>query len=160
MPPRSAGILMYRRKQGRTEVLLVHPGGPYWKNKDNGSWSIPKGEYTLEEYPLDAAKREFEEELGFIPQHGNLIELGEIRLKSGKRVYAWAIEGDCDPSAVSSNNFEIIWPPGSNTKKKFPEIDRAAWFDLGTARIKINPAQINFIDALENTLARTGSGRM
>ncbi len=154
MASRSAGLLMYRRKHGRTEVLLAHPGGPLWKNKDFGAWSIPKGEYDRTEDPLEAARREFEEELGFRPQKGDrIIELGETRLKSGKRVRAWAFEGDCDPSLISSNTFRLQWPPKSGKIKEFPEVDRAAWFDLETAREKINPGQIIFIDTLENMLA-------
>ncbi len=156
MPSRSAGLLMYRRNHSRTEVLLVHPGGPFWKNRDAGAWSIPKGEYAPAEEPLAAAMREFEEELGFYPQMENPIELGEIRLKSGKQVCAWAFEGECDPASVSSNTFSMRWPPGSDKVKEFPEVDRAQWFGLDEARAKINPGQINFIDALENMLSKPG----
>lgn len=152
MARKSAGLLMYRKKHSLTEILLVHPGGPLWKNKDQGAWSIPKGEYESGEDPLAAAKREFEEELGFPPPEENFIELGEIRQKSGKQVCAWAVEGDCDPSPVSSNTFAMQWPPGSGKNGQFPEVDRAEWFDTDTARNKINPAQINFIDVLENIL--------
>lgn len=147
MAARSAGLIMYRRVAGRLEVLLVHPGGPFWKNKDNGAWSIPKGEYAMDEEPLDAARREFEEELGFSPG-GDFLFLGEIRQKGGKVVTAWAFEGDCDPSAIVSNNFQMEWPPKSGIMKDFPEVDRAGWFDPETAREKINPAQAALIDRL------------
>ena len=146
MAKTSAGLLMYRQKQGRTEVLLVHPGGPWWKKKDLGAWSIPKGEYT-DEAPLSAARREFEEELGFAPE-GDLLFLGSIFQKGGKQVTAWATEGDCDPETVVSNTFSLEWPPNSGNIREFPEIDRAAWFDPETARKKINPAQIPLIDRL------------
>lgn len=149
---------MYRKKTGTIEVLLVHPGGPLWKNKDQGAWSIPKGEYESCEPPFEAAKREFEEELGFPPPSENFIELGEIRQKNGKRVCAWAVKGDCDPSLISSNTFSMQWPPGSGKTRQFPEVDRAGWFDTDTAREKINPAQTNFIDALENILDKAGTG--
>ncbi|MFW6081295.1 MAG: NUDIX domain-containing protein [Desulfosalsimonas sp.] len=157
MTPTSAGLLMYRKKQGRVQVLLVHPGGPFWKNKDAGAWSIPKGEYDPQrEEPMAAARREFEEELGFPPFMENPVELGEIRLKSGKRIRAWAFEGDCDPAAVRCNTFSMQWPPKSTVIKEFYEVDRAEWFDLDRARDKINPGQAGFVDALENILARSG----
>lgn len=145
---------MYREKKGKIEVLLVHPGGPFWKNRDQGAWSIPKGEYEAGEDTLEAAKREFEEELGFPAPSKDFTNLGEIRQKGGKRVCAWAFEGDCDPSLISSNTFSMQWPPGSAKTMEFPEVDRAQWFDPDTARKKINPAQTNFIDALENILKK------
>ncbi|MBS3732218.1 MAG: NUDIX domain-containing protein [Desulfobacterales bacterium] len=152
----SAGLLMYRRKAGRLEVLLVHPGGPFWKNKDAGAWSIPKGEADPAENLLETARREFAEELGFSPQIENLIDLGEIRQKSGKRVRAWAFEGDLDPDAIVSNTFSMQWPPKYGRTQTFPEVDRAAWLDPATARKKINPGQIPFLGALENLLAESG----
>ena len=152
----SAGLLMYRGKSGRLEVLLVHPGGPFWKNKDAGAWSIPKGEGGPEEDLLETAGREFAEELGFSPEIEKPIDLGEIRQKSGKRVRAWAFEGDLDPEAIVSNTFSMQWPPKSGRTQTFPEVDRAAWLDPATAREKINPGQIPFLEALENILAESG----
>jgi len=143
----SAGLLLYRRRGGMLELLLVHPGGPFWKNKDPGAWSIPKGEYTGDEAPLAAARREFAEELGFAPE-GEFIYLGEIRQKGGKTVMAWAVEGDCDPSTIVSNTFSMEYPPKSGKFREFPEIDRAAWFDPESAKEKINPAQAPLIDRL------------
>jgi predicted NUDIX family NTP pyrophosphohydrolase len=129
-------------------VLLVHPGGPFWAKKDAGAWSIPKGEYVDgEEDPLACARREFEEELG-TPAPGDLVPLGEVRQKSGKRVTAWAAAGDLDPTGVASNTFTMEWPPRSGRMQEFPEIDRAAWFALDEAREKINPAQAAFLDRL------------
>ncbi len=147
MAAKSAGLLMYRRAAGRLEVLLVHPGGPLWKNKDVHAWSIPKGEYADDEDPLDAARREFEEEMGFSPPE-NEVELGEIRQKGGKRVIAWAVEGDCDPSAIVSSTFTMQWPPKSGKVQEFPEIDRAAWFDPDTAREKLHKGQVTLVDRL------------
>jgi len=148
MTKTSAGLLMYRRLTGgELEVLLVHPGGPYWAKKDEGAWSIPKGEYTDNEDARDAAIREFEEELGFAPS-GDLIELGQTKLASGKIVSAWALEGDWDPANLSSNTFKMEWPPKSGVMTEFPEVDRAAWFDIDTARVKINSGQIPFLDTL------------
>lgn len=149
----SAGLLMYRRKAGKLEVLLVHPGGPFWKNKDAGAWSIPKGEADPAADLLETARREFAEELGFSPQIEKPIDLGEIRQKSGKRIRAWAFEGDLDPDAIASNTFSMQWPPKSGRTQTFPEVDRAAWLDPATARKKINPGQIPFLDMLENLLA-------
>ena len=145
---RSAGILLYRRVPGGLEVLLVHPGGPFWTKKDAGAWSIPKGEYEPGDDPLTAARREFEEELGSAPPDGGLVELGEIRQKSGKLVSAWALEGELDATAAFSNTFEIEWPPRSGRIQEFPEVDRAEWFVLERAREKINPAQAAFLDRL------------
>jgi predicted NUDIX family NTP pyrophosphohydrolase len=129
-------------------VLLVHPGGPFWAKKDAGAWSIPKGEYVDgEEDPLACARREFEEELG-TPPPDDLVPLGEVRQKSGKRVTAWAAAGDLDPTGIVSNTFTIEWPPRSGRMREFPEIDRAAWFALDEAREKINSAQAAFLDRL------------
>ncbi len=154
MPKRSAGILLFRRRGPQTEVLLAHPGGPLWKNKDEGSWSIPKGEYTGDEDPLQAAKREFQEETGAAIS-GDIIPLGEIRQRSGKIVSAWALERDLDPATVRSNTFSMIWPPRSGKSQEFPEIDRAEWLSLDTARRKILPAQAELLDRLEAHLRRS-----
>ena len=145
----SAGILLYRRRGGSLEVLLVHPGGPLWSRRDHGAWSIPKGEYEPAEAPLLAARREFAEELGVAPPDGPLEELGEIRQKSGKLVRAWAIAGDLDADAIVSNTFKLEWPPRSGRLRDFPEVDRAGWFTLAQAREKINPAQVALLDRLE-----------
>ena len=148
MPVRSAGILMYRRRDGALELLLVHPGGPYWARKDEGAWSIPKGEHTDGEDPLACARREFEEETGTVPPAGALVELGEVRLRSGKRVSAWAAEGELDAGAVRSNTFTVEWPPRSGRMQEFPEVDRAAWFAPEEARRRLLPAQAPFVDRL------------
>ena len=147
MASKSAGILLYRIKDKELEVLLVHPGGPFWKNKDDGSWSIPKGEFDESEKPLDAALREMKEEVG-LELKGNFIELTPVKQKSGKLVYAWALEYDFDPSNIKSNTFEIEWPPKSGKKKEFPEIDKAVWFDVKSAAKKIIGAQVSLIDEL------------
>ncbi|SPQ00860.1 NUDIX hydrolase [Candidatus Sulfobium mesophilum] len=143
----SAGILMYR-KHNELQVFLVHPGGPVWAKKDLGSWSIPKGEIDPEEDPLSAAKREFEEETGF-KVSGSFIWLSPVKLKSGKTVKAWAVEGDCDPEAIRSNTFRIEWPPKSGRYQEFPEVDRAAWLDLAQAKEKINKGHVPLIEELE-----------
>lgn len=143
----SAGILLYRRIDDVLQVFLVHPGGPFFKNKDAGAWSIPKGEFLNDEEPLAAAKREFEEETGQ-PVDGEFIALGSVKLKSGKTVYAWAVEGDINHETIVSNTFEIEWPPRSGKKIMVPEIDRAAWFSLPDAKQKINIAQARFIEKL------------
>ena len=148
MAKQSAGILLYRVADNQLQVFLVHPGGPFFKNKDDGSWSIPKGEFTEEENSLDAAKREFQEETGQSID-GNFIELTPIQQKGGKTVYAWAVEGDIDHDTILSNTFEIEWPPRSGKKQSFPEIDRAAWFDVETAKLKINAAQAGLIKELQ-----------
>jgi len=148
MPKISAGILLYRRHGGATEVLLVHPGGPFWRNKDRGAWSIPKGEAQPGEPLLDHAKREFAEETGF-PASGDFKPLTPQRQASGKLVHAWALEGDLDASAVVSNNFSLEWPPHSGKRQEFPEVDRAQWFDLAVARQKIHRGQIGFLSELE-----------
>jgi predicted NUDIX family NTP pyrophosphohydrolase len=147
----SAGLLLYRRREGALEVFLVHPGGPFWARKDAGAWSIPKGEIDRTEEPLAVAKREFTEETGFRAE-GDFHPLAPITQAGGKTVQAWAVEGDCDPANLRSNVFAIEWPPRSGRQKSFPEVDRAAWFPLDVAREKINPAQIALLDELE-TLA-------
>src|SRR5713101_7670241 len=151
MAKRSAGILMYRRSGPGVELLLVHPGGPFWAKKDLGAWSIPKGEYSAGEDPLAVAVREFGEETGMRPK-GEFRPLGEVRQAGGKRVLAWAVEGDLDPAEVKSNSFEIEWPPKSGRKQSFPEIDRAAWFSPDAAREKILASQREFIDRLARLL--------
>lgn len=147
----SAGLLMYRVRSGAVEVLLVHPGGPFSKNKDAGAWSIPKGEVADGEELLEAARREFAEELG-LRATGVFIDMGSVKQKSGKVVHAWVFEGDCDPATVRSNTFELEWPPNSGMVQEFPEIDRAASFDLPTARRKIISAQAEFLDRLAQQL--------
>ena len=149
MAKQSAGILLYRIVDSQLQVFLVHPGGPFFKNKDEGSWSIPKGEFADGENPLDAAKREFLEETGQ-SVNGNFIELKSIQQKGGKTVHAWAVEGDIDHERIVSNIFEIEWPPRSGKKQTFPEIDRAAWFGIETAKRKINSAQVDLIDELQS----------
>ena len=147
---KSAGIILYRRNAAQVEVLLAHPGGPFWANKDDASWSIPKGEFE-DESPLDAAIREFEEETGIVLK-GDFLELTPVKQPSGKVVFAWACEGDCDPSTVASNTFSMEWPKGSGVMKDFPEIDRVAWFPQGAARRKILKGQIPIIVQLEKVL--------
>ena len=146
MIKRSAGLLVYRTTNGSPEVFLIHPGGPFFAKKDLGVWSIPKGEFDSEE-PLTAARREFEEETGF-KIAGDFIELKPIKQKGGKLVYAWAVEADLDASKIVSNTFTLEWPPKSGVMKEVPEADRAEWFDLETAKQKINPAQTALIDDL------------
>jgi predicted NUDIX family NTP pyrophosphohydrolase len=153
MPKLSAGLLVCRLVDGEPEVLLVHPGGPYWTRKDDGAWSIPKGEYGSGEDPLEVASREFREELGTDPPDlGSPISLGELRQPSGKIVSAWAVQGDVDVSDVDSNTFTMEWPPGSGRTGEFPEVDRAGWFDLETARMKLLRGQLGFIDRLSELL--------
>jgi predicted NUDIX family NTP pyrophosphohydrolase len=147
MAKRSSGILLFRRIT-ELEVLLVHPGGPFWAKKDLGAWSIPKGEHDDTEEALAAAQREFEEETGAKPNPGELVDLGSVRQKSGKVVQAWALEGDLDADAIRSNTFTIQWPPRSGRQSEFPEVDRAAWFGIEEARERINPAQAAFLDRL------------
>jgi predicted NUDIX family NTP pyrophosphohydrolase len=144
----SAGILVYRLVKKKPEVLLVHPGGPLWKNKDAAAWSIPKGEFEDDEPALKAAQREFEEETGIKPT-GKFIELQPVKQKSGKTVYAWALEAEIDPSIIKSNLFEMEWPPKSGKKASFPEIDRADWFDMTTGKEKINAYQVPLLEQLE-----------
>ena len=147
MPKQSAGILLYRKSKSELQVFLVHPGGPFFKNKDLGAWSIPKGEFLDDEDALTAAKREFEEETGQAID-GSFVKLEPVRLKSGKIVHAWAVEGDIDHETIYSNSFEMEWPPKSGKNQSFPEIDRAGWFSADEARLKINPAQAKLIDNL------------
>lgn len=147
----SAGILLYRRLDALLEVFLVHPGGPFWKNKDAGSWTIPKGEFTDDEPALDAAVREFREETGFTLT-GPFQPLSPIRQKGGKRVYAWAAPGDLDPKKIVSNTFELEWPRRSGKSQTFPEVDKGGWFSIADARQMINPAQIALLDELEETV--------
>ena len=147
----SAGIVLHRRPGGELEVLLVHPGGPVWASRDQGAWSIPKGEFEPGEEPLNAARREFAEELGSEPPDGEPVALGEVRQKSGKLVHAWALVGDLDVETIVSNTFTMEWPPRSGRIQEFPEVDRAGWFDLTTAREKINPAQVALLDRLEES---------
>ncbi|WP_257169491.1 NUDIX domain-containing protein [Bradyrhizobium sp. SRS-191] len=147
MPARSAGVLAFRRRGGALEVLLVHPGGPFWRNKDAGAWSIPKGEFGADESAEAVARREFAEELG-TELTAPLIPLGEIRQRGGKMVEAFAAETDLHADAIVSNTFELEWPPRSGRLQHFPEVDRAAWFDLAEARTRINPAQAALLDRL------------
>ncbi|MGF7040674.1 NUDIX domain-containing protein [Mucilaginibacter lappiensis] len=147
MRKQSAGILLYRRVAAELQVFLVHPGGPFFRNKDDGSWSIPKGEFLEDDDPLDAAKREFEEETGQAIT-GKFIPLKPITQKGGKTVQAWAVEGDIDQTTINSNHFEIEWPPRSGKLQSFPEVDKADWFDVDIAKIKINAAQAGLIEEL------------
>jgi len=148
MPKASAGLLMYRVRAGRLEVLLVHPGGPFFSGKHEGVWTIPKGEIEEGEDPLAAARREFEEETGLSPE-GLFVPIGSIRQKGGKVVSAWAFEGDAEPATFRSNSFKMEWPPRSGKQAEFPEIDRAAFFGLHDAKRAINPAQAPLLKALE-----------
>ena len=152
---KSAGILLYRLVKKNLEVFLVHPGGPFWKNKDDGAWSIPKGEYDEDEDPLKAAKREFEEETG-ISCNGSFIELQPVKQKSGKLVRAWALEMDLDPALVKSNLFAIEWPPKSGKTQQFPEVDRGEWFEPSIAKQKINGYQVGLIEQLMEVLGYSG----
>jgi predicted NUDIX family NTP pyrophosphohydrolase len=147
LPKLSAGLLMYRKRDGALEVFLVHPGGPFWRKKDAGAWSIPKGEYLEGEDPLSAAIREFEEETSIKPD-SDFVALREIRQPSGKIVTAWALEGDCDPASVKSNLFSMEWPKGSGVICEFPEVDRGEWFPIDIARDKIHKGQVGFLDRL------------
>jgi predicted NUDIX family NTP pyrophosphohydrolase len=151
MPKRSAGLLMFRRREGQLEVLLVHPGGPFWGKKDRGAWFVPKGELRPGEEELEAAKREFEEETGLKPA-GKFIPLGSVKHKSGKSVVAWAFRGDWDPASLRSNTFRMEWPPRSKRFVEFPEIDCAEFFTLEAAREKILPAEANFLTRLAEHL--------
>ena len=146
MAKQSAGLLMYRKREGGLEVLLVHPGGPFWAKKDLGAWSIPKGEFTADEDALSAAIREFQEETGFSASPP-FLPLGSVN-QSGKRVQAWAFEGDCDPETLVSNQFEMEWPPRSGKRVRFAEIDCGAWFALPEARGKLLAAQVDFLERL------------
>ena len=147
MSKKSAGLLLFRETAAGLEVLLVHPGGPFWAKKDDGSWSIPKGEFEDGEEPLAAAKREFEEEMG-VPAAGEFIPLKPLKQPSGKLVFAWAVRSDFDPSRLKSNMFSMEWPPKSGRQREFPEVDKAAWFGMETARRKILKGQESFLDQL------------
>jgi predicted NUDIX family NTP pyrophosphohydrolase len=149
----SAGILLYRLRPADPEVLLGHMGGPFWAKKDDGGWSIPKGEHGPDEEPIAVARREFEEELGSPVPADELVPLGELRVTSGKRLTVWAAEGDLDAAAARSNTFELEWPPRSGRLQEFPEIDRAAWFALDAARSKLVAGQVPFLDRLRDELA-------
>ena len=152
MSAQSAGLVLYRQRDGKLEVLLVHPGGPFWQKRDDGAWSIPKGELGENETGIDVARREFQEELGAAPPEGAASSLGAVRQTGGKIVHAWAVPGDFDVTRTTSNTFELEWPPRSAKIQTFPEIDRAGWFDPATARTKLLPAQRAFIDRLEELL--------
>ena len=149
----SAGILLWRRRDGRLEVLLAHPGGPFWVKKDHGHWTIPKGEVEPGEELAAVAGREFAEETGHALPGGPQIDLGQIRQKSGKVVLGWGVEGDLDPSAAVSNTYEVEWPPRSGHMRSFPEIDRVEWFGLAEARERLKAAQVPFLDRLEAAFA-------
>jgi predicted NUDIX family NTP pyrophosphohydrolase len=157
MPKRSAGLMMYRRVGDGLEVFLVHPGGPVWAKKDKGAWTIPKGEYDEDESPLAAARREFEEETGFVAK-GEFISLGWVKQKSGKIVTAWAFEGDCDPEALRSNTCEIEWPPRSGRRLEIPEIDRGRWFGMVEAREYVRAEQGELLDNLLVALSLGDAG--
>jgi len=153
MAKTSAGLLLFRTRGGELEVLLVHPGGPFWAKKDEGAWSIPKGEINEGEDPLAAARREVQEELGAAPD-GKFIPLAPVRQAGGKVVLAWAIEADIDPAAITSNTFQLEWPPRSGRQQTFPEVDRAAWFTISEARSKILRGQVPLMDALARVHTR------
>ena len=147
MPRTSAGIALYRRVPDGLELFLAHPGGPFWRNKDDAAWTFPKGEYSGDEDPLRAARREFREEIGFDPD-GDFIDLGTVKQAGGKTVRVFAVEGDCDPGAIRSNTFKQVWPPESGRYVEFPEVDRAGWFSPSEARKKLITAQREFVDRL------------
>lgn len=152
MAKTSAGLLMYRIRDGRLQVLLVHPGGPFWAKKDHGAWSIPKGELSGGEDAVVCAIREFKEETGITPE-GRFLPLGTVTQKSGKTVNAWAFEGDCDATKICSNVFVMEWPPRSGQKREFPEVDRAEFFEIQEAKRRINPAQAPFLVELARLLS-------
>jgi predicted NUDIX family NTP pyrophosphohydrolase len=149
MAKTSAGLVMYRIRNGLLEVLLVHPGGPFWVKKDDGAWFVPKGEVEPGEDEMAAAKREFVEETGIVPPEGPFIPLGRVKHKSGKVVVAWAFAGDCDPGAIRSNTFAMEWPPRSGRQQEFPEVDRAAFYTVEEARVKMHPAEFELLTRLE-----------
>ena len=148
MPKRSAGLLLHRAVDGGPQVLIAHPGGPFWVHKDDGAWSVPKGEYGPEEDPWDAAVREFTEELGMAPPAGARIDLGTFRQPSGKLLTVFAVAGDLDINGMHSNTFEVEWPKGSGVMRSFPEIDRAGWFSIAQARRKLHNGQVPVLDRL------------
>ena len=154
MPKLSAGILMFRKAGTTLEVFLVHPGGPFWRNKDAGAWSIPKGEYNEGDDPLEAAKREFREETGASVE-GDFLPLGQVKQAGGKIVTAWAIEGQRSPDAIRSNTFSMEWPPKSGRQQEFPEVDRAAWFSVENAKERIFKGQLEFLNRLATQVAVT-----
>lgn len=151
MAKTSAGLILYRMQSGQLEVLLVHPGGPFWSKKDEGAWFVPKGELNVGEEPLAGAKREFEEETGLKPE-GEFLALGNVKQKSGKTIVAWAFEGDCDPSSIKSNTFTIEWPPKSGRQQEFPEIDRAGFFTVPQAKAKMHPVEYPLVLRLHELL--------
>lgn len=155
-PNVSAGLLLFRRRGDMLELFLAHPGGPFWAHRDDGAWTIPKGALNADEALLDAARREFEEETGLRPT-GPFLPLGSIRQKAGKIVHAWAWEGDADPARVTSNSMRTEWPRGSGQWLTFPEVDRCAWFDPATARVKLNAAQAELVERLEAVLRGEGA---
>jgi predicted NUDIX family NTP pyrophosphohydrolase len=152
MPAISAGLLLYRRGESGLEVFLVHPGGPFWARKDEGAWSVPKGLVDADEEELACARREFREETGFDAPAGTELDLGTFRQPSGKQVHVWAIEGDCDPAQLSSNLFEMEWPPKSGRRARFPEVDRGGWFDRTQALAKITTGQRPILERLYTEL--------
>lgn len=152
MAKQSAGILVFRNKDDKVEVFLVHPGGPFWAKKDDLAWSIPKGEYTDNEDPFEAAKREFQEEVGQMAPDGDYLELGHAKQKGGKDVAVWAVEKDLGDVKVESNTFSMEWPPRSGRQQDFPEVDKAAWFELGAASRKLHPGQQEFLKTLASKL--------
>ncbi len=158
MPRLSAGLLLYRTVDKMVEVLLVHPGGPFWARRDDGAWSVPKGEHGPGEDALSAAEREFEEELGRPAPRGDRRPLGEVTQSGGKRVQVWAVGRDFDTSRIESNTFEIEWPRGSGRRRSFPEVDRAAWWPLDTARSKLVSGQRALVDRLEQLLSQVAEG--
>ncbi|MEJ2677582.1 MAG: NUDIX domain-containing protein [Gemmatimonadota bacterium] len=152
----SAGVLLYRVRDGALQVLLVHPGGPFWAKKDLGAWSVPKGVVREDEAPLDAARREFQEETGTRPD-GDFVALSPVRQKGGKTVHAWAVAGDLDPDGIRSNTFELEWPPRSGRTQAFPEVDRAGWFPLREARKRILASQTPLLDELARLVSDAGT---
>ncbi|MGO8860783.1 MAG: NUDIX domain-containing protein [Acidimicrobiales bacterium] len=157
MPSLSAGLLVYRISDaGVVEALIAHPGGPLWAKKDEGAWSVPKGEYEAGTDPLAAAEREFAEEIGRPAPDGPRIELGEIKQAGGKRVTVWAVEGDVDVAGARSNTFEMEWPPGSGRAREFPEVDRVEWVTASTARVKLLKGQVPFVDRLLEAVGQRG----
>lgn len=157
MAKKSAGLLLYRKVAGSLEVFLVHPGGPFWAKKDDGAWSIPKGEFTEGEDDLEAAKREFEEETGMAPK-GTFEALEPIKQVGGKVIYAWSVQGDIDAAGIRSNTFSLEWPRGSKKVQEFPEVDRGSWFDLGAARKKILKGQLPLLEQFQKSQrARTST---
>ena len=154
MPKTSAGLVVYRIREGRLEIFLVHPGGPFWARKDAGAWSIPKGEFVQSEDPLEAARREFQEETGHEIE-GSFLPLKPIKQAGGKTVHAWAVQGDIDPERIQSNTFTMEWPRGSGRQKEFPEVDRAEWFEVEEARRRILPGQAGFLDELVDLIRKS-----